>query len=125
MFWEVEVAEAAGVSVVLVSIALELLLRFIIIVRFVMVWFILVNLWVVSMTDVLYNCVESVVVISGVRYNTSCAVSFLQRVFAFNNVSITNFPLMLFVTGVFVVDSIFVLVLGICIVVLIVVWCIS
>lgn len=102
MIWNVKVAVAAGVSVVLVAIALEVL-WFIIVVRLLVVWLVLmnlsvvrllvVNLWVVSVADVLDNCVETVVVISGVRNNSGCAVSFLQRIFSLNNVSVASFPL--------------------------------
>ena len=69
------------------------------------------DLWLGIAPCPLHHCNKTVVLISRVLHNTRGAVSLLQRVGALNHVAIPGLPLVLHVSGVGVVYSIFKLVL--------------
>ena len=52
------------------------------------------------------NCVEAIVVISGVFYNTVVTVSIVEAVGSMYNISVTAFLLLFNVSGMFVMDRV-------------------
>lgn len=65
-------------------------------------------------TDPADDGVESVVVVSGVLDLADGAVGLVEAVGSLDHVSVSRFPLVLHVAGVLVVDSIFVVVVRVC-----------
>ena len=68
--------------------------------------FVLVDVWVVSVSDLLDDCVEACLVIGMILDDAFGAISFIQCVFALDNISVTMLPLAFVVTSVGVFDSI-------------------
>lgn len=78
------------------------------------------GLWVVSFSNLLHNGVETWFVISSVRNDSSCSISFFNCVFSLHGITITNFPLALVITSMRIFYSIFKFVFWVCIIILMV-----
>lgn len=72
-----------------------------------------VDLGVVGVSELLYHCVEAIVVIGGVLHHSGGAIRFLEGVAALDLVAIPRLPLALLVSGVGILDAVVELVLGI------------
>lgn len=84
-----------------------------------------INLWVVSVSDLLNDSIKSVMLVCGVLNHTLCAVRFIQTIFALHNIAVANFPLAFVVACVSVFYAIFEFVLGISVVILVIIRSIS
>lgn len=65
---------------------------------------------VVGMADILDDCIEARLVVGVVLNDAFSAVSFVQRVFAFDDISVAVFPVAVNISSLWIVDAVFKLV---------------
>lgn len=111
----IRLAIAVGVAVRLVVLWLMLI----------MIRFVVVDLRMMSVAYLLNHSVKSVMFVCGVLNDAFCAICFIQAVFAFHNVAVSNFPLTFVVASVSIFDAVLEFVLGIRVVILVVIRSIS
>jgi hypothetical protein len=84
------------------------------------------DLWMMSFSDFLDDGIESVMLVGSVRNDACCAISFVQSVFAFHDISVSDFPLAFVVASVRIFHSIFEFVFWVSVIIFMMMfWCIN
>lgn len=125
IFWNVQLVVAACIAMM---IRLNVVKGFVMIrlmtVRIVVIRLMMVDLRVVSVTDLLDDSIESMPVIV-VLHNTFGSISFIQSVFSDDLFAISVFPLTFVIAGVWILYSVVELVLGVRMIFLMVIRCVT